>query len=228
MRRSFLVILILISASKANCQATDKTDPSLLKASFGSSSKWLLSAGGGISVISKPKGFTNYDYSKLYPAASFMLSVSRTISKKLQVGIEFQSTDLVRKGDAIWYTNPFTPYGTYSDARMHIGKTAFLFTPFLSVTLGRFYLGPQLGYFITCSSTSDNTGKHAHIYYNDFKGYLGGIHGGVMPAMSRHFALFAEAQINYLHAATKKINGISSYGFNCFQGGLSVGMKYAL
>lgn len=193
---------------------------------FAQAQHWKLGLNVGVSAITELGGFT--DNTKMRPSSALMLTASRAINPRVEIGVQMMATRLVRVSNDITSFNANgSPVGTYIDARVHIGKAAFLITPFLSWHIRRFYLGAQGGYFTTLDGQFDNSGKHAMIYVNNFKGFTLGIHAGHDWPVTKNLLLNAELRANYIHARLKP-NAIVLNGFNTFQGAIMIGAKYII
>ncbi len=190
---------------------------------------WRVAISGGATIISKPgQAPPAYTDSKMKPGGIGMLSISYRFSEDFDIGIDVAAANLVRTGDIVVYDQYGNPVGTYSDAGLHVGKIAFIATPSLSYHLHDFYLGPQLGYFVT--SGGDNgfnfySLKDSHYYFKDVRGFVAGAHLGYAHDLSKRFALFGALRGNYLNGS-QMANGVSVYGFNMFQLQLTAGLSY--
>jgi hypothetical protein len=204
----------------------------LLTPCVGHAQKWRIGLSGGLSGITKPKQAPPaYDDSRVMPGGVGMLSISRVLNRRLELGLDIAAVNLVRKADLV-VGNPGAPVGTVKDARLRIGKLALMFTPSLSYRVANWYFGPQVGYFITTKGTTTTANPFEisgpyHYFYNDVRGIVAGAHVGYRRSLVKYLSLCGEARGNYVRGK-QIINGISLYGFNMLQLQMTIGASYTL
>ena len=188
--------------------------------------QWKIGLNVGASAVTELKEFTSS--TEIHPGGALMITVSRSINPRLEIGIQSLATTIVRGSHNITAYDSFgTPLGTYINAQIHIGKPAFLITPFLSWHIRNSYLGIQGGLFTTLPGNDNISDKVARFYFNRFRGFTLGIHVGHEWHITNMLLINAELRANYIKARMKE-NGVVGYGLHTYQGAITIGAKYTI